>query len=71
MSVGALARRGVDGAGPGARGSPFGLEPKRAFRALYRALSGQDHGPRFGPFVKLVGQEAARSALQRAVGASD
>ncbi len=48
-----------------------GLEPKRAFRALYRALSGQDHGPRFGPFVKLVGQEAARSALQRAVDAAD
>jgi lysyl-tRNA synthetase class 1 len=47
-----------------------GLEPKRAFRALYRALSGQDHGPRFGPFVKLVGQEAARSALQRAVDAA-
>ena len=42
-----------------------GLAPEAAFRALDRAISGQDHGPRFGPFVQLVGQETAREALAR------
>ena len=43
-----------------------GLKPADGFRALYRALSGQDHGPRLGPFVQLVGQARARAALERA-----
>jgi len=42
------------------------LAAKQAFRTLYRALSGQDHGPRLGPFVKLVGQPRARESLERA-----
>ena len=39
------------------------IPPRDGFRILYQALCGQDHGPRFGPFVKLVGQERARETL--------
>jgi lysyl-tRNA synthetase class 1 len=46
-----------------------GLDPRAAFAVLYRALSGQEHGPRFGPFVRLVGRERARAALLRAAAA--
>jgi len=46
-----------------------GIEPAAGFRVLYRALCGQDHGPRLGPFIKLIGQERARAALRRAAAA--
>jgi lysyl-tRNA synthetase class 1 len=55
-----------------------GLEPGPFFRTLYRVLSGQDQGPRLGPFVKMIGQArvaarlreaaASRSSLQNASG---
>ena len=44
----------------------LGLKPAQGFRVLYIALCGQDHGPRLGPFVKLIGQERAREVLARA-----
>ena len=47
------------------------MEPKEGFRVLYRALCGQDHGPRLGPFVKLLGQERARDALLAAAGSAE
>jgi lysyl-tRNA synthetase class 1 len=43
-----------------------GLEPKELFRLLYNVLTGQDSGPRFGPFVKLLGQEAIAQRLRAA-----
>jgi len=43
-----------------------GLEPAQGFKVFYRALCGQDHGPRLGPFVKLMGQERAAAALAAA-----
>ena len=46
------------------------IQPREGFRILYRALCGQDHGPRFGPFVMLVGRQRAREALSQAAGNS-
>jgi lysyl-tRNA synthetase class 1 len=43
-----------------------GLEPKELFRLLYNVLTGQDSGPRFGPFVKLLGQETIAQRLRAA-----
>lgn len=49
-----------------ARGA--GLEPKEFFRLLYNVLTGQDSGPRFGPFVKLLGQATVAQKLREAAG---
>jgi lysyl-tRNA synthetase class 1 len=49
-----------------ARGA--GMEPKEFFRLLYNVLTGQDFGPRFGPFVKLLGQQMVARRLREAAG---
>ncbi len=43
-----------------------GIEPKDFFRLLYNLLTGRDSGPRFGPFVKLLGQEKVVRILREA-----
>ncbi|MGD8376891.1 MAG: lysine--tRNA ligase [Acidobacteriota bacterium] len=45
------------------------IPAREGFRVLYRALCGQDHGPRFGPFVMLVGRDRVRESLERAAAA--
>ncbi len=43
-----------------------GVEPKDFFRLLYTVLTGQESGPRFGSFVKLVGQDEIARRLREA-----
>ncbi|MGH9868215.1 MAG: lysine--tRNA ligase [Candidatus Polarisedimenticolia bacterium] len=43
-----------------------GIDPKEMFRLLYNVLTGQDSGPRFGSFVKLVGQQEMARRLRKA-----
>jgi len=43
-----------------------GIEPGPFFKTLYRALSGQDQGPRLGPFVKMLGQSRVAARLREA-----
>jgi len=43
-----------------------GMEPKAFFRLLYGVLTGQDSGPRFGSFVKLLGQGKVSALLRKA-----
>lgn len=45
-----------------------GIEPKDLFRTLYQVLTGQESGPRLGPFVKLIGQDRAVELLRQAAG---
>ena len=51
------------------QGIPFdlaretGVEPKDLFRTFYEVLLGQERGPRFGSFVKLVGRERVLEML--------
>ena len=52
-----------------ARGS--GKEPKLVFRAIYEVLLGQERGPRFGTFVKLVGKEKALELIHSATEANE
>jgi len=35
----------------------LGVEPKKVFQSLYKALIGQSSGPRFGSYVKAMGKE--------------
>lgn len=42
-----------------------GIRPGSVFKLLYQVLLGDDHGPRIGPYIKAVGQQAVRSALDR------
>jgi lysyl-tRNA synthetase class 1 len=44
----------------------FGVEPKAFFKAFYELLFGQERGPRFGTFVRLVGKERALAMLDEA-----
>jgi lysyl-tRNA synthetase class 1 len=37
----------------------YGADPKALFRAIYEVILGQERGPRFGTFVKLVGKNRA------------
>jgi lysyl-tRNA synthetase class 1 len=46
-----------------------GLEPGPFFTTLYRVLSGQDRGPRLGPFVKMLGPARVASRLKEAADA--
>jgi len=41
-----------------------GVEPGTFFTTLYRVLSGQDRGPRLGPFVKMLGPERVAAKLR-------
>lgn len=45
-----------------------GLEPGPFFTTLYRVLSGQDRGPRLGPFVKMLGPSRVARRLRAAAG---
>jgi lysyl-tRNA synthetase class 1 len=45
------------------------IPPKVFFRVFYTVLFGQERGPRFGTFVKLVGKEKALALLNEAVSA--
>ncbi len=47
-----------------------GLDPGPFFTTLYRALSGQDRGPRLGPFVKLLGPSRVAARLREIVSAT-
>ncbi|HET6374257.1 MAG TPA: hypothetical protein VFG76_13190, partial [Candidatus Polarisedimenticolia bacterium] len=42
------------------------MDPKEFFRLLYNVLTGQDSGPRLGPFVKLMGQSSVADILRKA-----
>jgi lysyl-tRNA synthetase, class I len=46
-----------------------GLEPKALFRSFYEVVFGQERGPRFGSFVKLVGKERMLEMLERGINA--
>lgn len=43
-----------------------GVEPAALFKAFYEVVFGQERGPRFGTFVKLVGKERAMELLGNA-----
>ena len=45
-----------------------GVEPRDLFRTVYEVLLGQERGPRFGSFVKLVGKERVLEMLAGKVG---
>jgi lysyl-tRNA synthetase class 1 len=40
-----------------------GVEPKELFRSFYEVMLGQERGPRFGSFVKLLGRERVLTML--------
>ena len=42
-------------------------DAKEIFKAVYQVLLGQDRGPRFGTFVKLVGKERAMKMIEQAI----
>ena len=44
----------------------FDLPPKSFFKMFYEVVFGQERGPRFGTFVKLVGKKEALSLLDKA-----
>jgi len=44
-----------------------GQDPKSLFQAIYQVLLGQDRGPRFGTFVKLVGKDRAGEMIKKAL----
>jgi len=48
----------------------FEVEPKDFFRMFYEVVFGQERGPRFGTFVKLMGKEKALAMLDEATRAS-
>ena len=41
----------------------FDEPPKRFFKTFYEVIFGQERGPRFGTFVRLVGKEKALNLL--------
>ncbi|MDA3864224.1 MAG: lysine--tRNA ligase [Deltaproteobacteria bacterium] len=41
------------------------LKPAKFFKSIYRVLLGQDRGPRFGSFVRLVGVEQLKSMIKK------
>ncbi|MEW6751073.1 MAG: lysine--tRNA ligase [Candidatus Latescibacterota bacterium] len=43
----------------------MGLEARAVFRAFYEVVLGQERGPRFGSFVRLVGRERMLETLAR------
>ncbi|MFO8056033.1 MAG: lysine--tRNA ligase [bacterium] len=44
-----------------------GAAPGEVFQAFYQVLLGQDRGPRFGTFVKLVGKDRAMQMISKAL----
>ena len=45
----------------------FNVEPRALFKSLYETLLGQERGPRFGTFAKLVGKERMLTLLDEAL----
>ena len=45
----------------------LGHRPREAFTLLYRVLLGQPKGPRFGPYVALIGRDATVKKIREAV----
>jgi lysyl-tRNA synthetase class 1 len=45
-----------------------GADPKDFFRAIYEVLLGQERGPRFGTFAKLVGKDRAAEMIREKLG---
>jgi lysyl-tRNA synthetase class 1 len=44
-----------------------GADARQVFKAIYEVLLGQERGPRFGTFAKLVGRERVGQLLDRAL----
>jgi len=44
-----------------------GIKPRSLFPILYRILLGRGHGPRFGPYVALMGKESVIKELEAAI----
>ena len=45
----------------------FETEPKHFFKMFYEIVFGQERGPRFGTFVKLVGKDKALALIDKAI----
>ncbi len=45
----------------------FNVEPRALFKSLYETLLGQERGPRFGTFAKLLGKERMLTLLDEAL----
>jgi lysyl-tRNA synthetase class 1 len=43
------------------------INPKKLFQLTYQILLGQKHGPRFGPYVSLIGKEKVIQELQKSI----
>ncbi len=41
-----------------------GIEPADLFKTIYQVLLGQDRGPRFGTFTRLIGKDRVKSLIQ-------
>jgi lysyl-tRNA synthetase class 1 len=44
-----------------------GVKARKLFPVLYRILLGKPQGPRFGPYVELVGKESVTKELRDAL----
>ena len=44
------------------------MEPKDLFSLFYEVVLGQERGPRFGSFAKMVGEEKVREMVREKVG---
>jgi len=46
----------------------LGIEPKKAFRSLYKALLGSEVGPKLGPYIRAMGKDTVLVRLKSALG---
>lgn len=46
----------------------LGVEPKKAFRSLYKVLLGSEAGPKLGPYIKSMGKDVVIARLKDALG---
>jgi lysyl-tRNA synthetase class 1 len=44
-----------------------GIEPPDLFKTIYQVLLGQDRGPRFGTFTKLIGKDRMKDLIQEKI----
>jgi len=44
-----------------------GADAKLVFKAIYEVLLGQERGPRFGTFAKMLGRDRTLELLRRAL----
>jgi lysyl-tRNA synthetase class I len=45
----------------------MGMKPRDVFPLVYQILIGRLQGPRFGPYVELVGKETVIKELERSL----